>query len=196
MFNRFTQESRDLVRDVVGVAQELRASEILAVHVLLAATNPRRPVAQVLADRGIDGTTVRARLGVAPASRLDETDAQALRAIGIDLDDIRRKVEGSFGVGALDRQPEESAPRGWSRLFGATELPGRGHLPFTPGAKTSLELSLRHAMRLEHREIRPEHIVLGVLSADDPGVIRLLSDLGVSRGILQVDLEAKLPGAA
>lgn len=197
MFERFTKESRDLVREVVGIAQESHAPEILPAHLLLAATMPGCSAAATLAAHGIDGTTVRARLGAAPGPVLDETDAEALRTIGIDLDDIRRKVEANFGVGALDRGAEdERTTSGWSRLFGGMELPGGGHLRFTPGAKKSLELALRHAIRLTQKEIRPEHIVLGVLSADDSTVIRLLTDLGVKRGALQDDLEERLRRAA
>ena len=44
---------------------------------------------------------------VPPRRRRDdqqpELDADALAAIGIDLDEVRRRVEESFGRGALDR---------------------------------------------------------------------------------------------
>src|SRR5215831_17810506 len=38
-----------------------------------------------------------------------------------------------------------------------------GHIPFTPTAKKTLELSLREALRLDHNYIGAEHIVLGLL---------------------------------
>lgn len=37
-------------------------------------------------------------------------DADALRAIGIDLDEVRRMAEESFGPGALDRAPRPCGP--------------------------------------------------------------------------------------
>ena len=38
-----------------------------------------------------------------------------------------------------------------------------GHIPFTPRAKKTLELSLREALQLQHNYIDTEHILLGVL---------------------------------
>lgn len=40
------------------------------------------------------------------------------------------------------------------------------HIPFTPGAKKALEMSLRAALRLGHNFISAEHIMLGVLSQE------------------------------
>jgi ATP-dependent Clp protease ATP-binding subunit ClpA len=39
----------------------------------------------------------------------------------------------------------------------------KGHIPFTPRAKKTLELSLREALQLHHDYIDTEHILLGVL---------------------------------
>ncbi len=38
-----------------------------------------------------------------------------------------------------------------------------GHIPFTPRAKKTLELSLREALQLHHNFIGPEHILLGLI---------------------------------
>jgi hypothetical protein len=43
------------------------------------------------------------RTAVDPAGELGLSDFDALRAIGIDLDEIRQRVEASFGPGALTR---------------------------------------------------------------------------------------------
>ena len=45
-----------------------------------------------------------------PALDLVQVDAEALAAIGIDLDEIKRRIEESFGPGALERVP--LTPRG------------------------------------------------------------------------------------
>jgi ATP-dependent Clp protease ATP-binding subunit ClpA len=39
----------------------------------------------------------------------------------------------------------------------------KGHIPFTPRAKKTLELSLREALQLQHNYIGTEHILLGVI---------------------------------
>lgn len=43
----------------------------------------------------------------------------------------------------------------------------RSHIPFTPGAKKALEMSLREALTLGHNFIATEHIMLGVLRQED-----------------------------
>jgi len=52
-----------------------------------------------------------------------------------------------------------------------------------------LELSLREAIRTGAREIRTEHIALGVLRADDEAVTMLLRTLGVDPRDVRADLE-------
>ena len=52
-----------------------------------------------------------------------------------------------------------------------------------------LELSLREAIRTGAREIRTEHIALGVLRADDEAVTMLIRTLGVDLRAVRADLE-------
>jgi ATP-dependent Clp protease ATP-binding subunit ClpA len=68
--------------------------------------------------------------------------AQVLRDSGLDLDGLRARIEEIIGRG--------------------TEPPGH-HIPFTPRAKTVLELSLREALQLQHNYIGTEHILLGLI---------------------------------
>lgn len=86
-------------------------------------------------------------------SDLSEADAAALRGIGVDLDEVRRQVEASFGPGALDRRRRWHGRRR-GRVCG---------LPVMPKAKQALVLALREAIRLGHRRIGPEHVLLGLL---------------------------------
>ncbi len=62
--------------------------------------------------------------------------------------------------------------------------PGSGplpeHIPFSPAAKRTLELTLRQALRLGHNYIGTEHILLAVLDDDTPTAV-VLSGLGVDR---------------
>ncbi|MEV6849940.1 ATP-dependent Clp protease ATP-binding subunit [Actinoplanes sp. NPDC051411] len=83
--------------------------------------------------------------------------AQALKGLGVSLQDIRRRV---------DRGEAE---------------PG-GHIPFTPRAKKVLELALREALQLGHNYIGTEHILLGLVREGDGVAARLLgADLGQVR---------------
>ena len=96
-------------------------------------------------------------------------DADALRSIGIDLDDVRRRVEETFGAGALDDVPERTGRRrGRNR-----------HIPFTGRAKKSLERGLRQAITLGDTRIGSEHLLLGVLDEGSGLGVRMLRDQGV-----------------
>ena len=90
----------------------------------------------------------------APAAAGSVEDADALAALGIDLDEVRRRVEEAFGPGALDRA---RAPK--RRFLG-------GHIPFAKEAKKALELSLREALALRHNYIGTEHMLLGLLHGE------------------------------
>src|SRR3954447_15021688 len=94
------------------------------------------------------------------------SDAGALASLGIDLDEVRRRVEEAFGPGALDRVRR---PRG--RRWG-------GHIPFAKGSKKALELALREAIGMGHNYIGTEHMLLGLLRGE--GVAR---DVLVARGV-------------
>ena len=61
-------------------------------------------------------------------------DPEALATIGIDLDEVRRRIEEAFGPGALDKRSED-------RSVGARGPEGRrsGHIPFSPRAKKVLD---------------------------------------------------------
>jgi ATP-dependent Clp protease ATP-binding subunit ClpA len=48
-------------------------------------------------------------------------------------------------------------------LVGPGSTPMSGHIPFTPRAKKTLELSLREALQLNHNYIGTEHILLGLV---------------------------------
>jgi len=68
--------------------------------------------------------------------------SRALERFGMSLDGARDEVSAIVGTG------------------NATV---KGHIPFTPRAKKTLELSLREALQLHHNYIGTEHILLGVI---------------------------------
>jgi ATP-dependent Clp protease ATP-binding subunit ClpA len=70
---------------------------------------------------------------------------------------IPAKVLESAGV-TLDAARVQVA-----EIAGPGSKPPRGHIPFTPRAKRVLELSLREALELRQSNIRPEHVLLGLI---------------------------------
>ena len=200
MFERFTHAARDAVVRAQHEARDLGQSPIGTQHLLLALlADPAGPVAAALRDRGVTAASVRAgvlrRLGAGPGSspdalaESDAEDAAALKAIGIDLDAVRRAIEENFGPGAL-RLPRNAKParKGLLSRFSA----GTGHIPFSPRAKKILELSLREALRLKHNFIAPEHLMLGILREGSGLAAQTLADAGVDFDAVRADLTRSL----
>jgi Clp amino terminal domain, pathogenicity island component len=140
------------------------------------------------------------------ADPLGGLDGQALAFIGIDLDVVRARIEAAFGPDALTRAlpaacrsrrpawgkgplaeltrrrrarrnapPPAGPPR--QRPASPGPAPG-GHIPFTPRAKKSLELSLREAKALHDNYIGVQHLTLALLTLKDGTVPVILSALG------------------
>jgi ATP-dependent Clp protease ATP-binding subunit ClpA len=51
-----------------------------------------------------------------------------------------------------------------------------GHIPFTPRAKKTLELSLREALAIKHNYIGTEHILLGLIREGEGVAVQILRD--------------------
>jgi len=97
----------------------------------------------------------------------DDDTVRALEAFGVTLAAVRQQLEDYRGRGR--REP-------------------RGHIPFTPGAKQALELSLRASQRLGSDYIGKPHLLRGILETSDGSGIQILRTL-------DVDLDALVSGA-
>jgi ATP-dependent Clp protease ATP-binding subunit ClpA len=159
MFERFTDKARKVVILAKTKATERGDDQIRPVHMLYGLASTDGVAARALTALGVDPAAVERELGRsapegrAPSGEGASGDAEALAAIGIDLDEIKRRIEESFGPGALERVP--LAPKG--------PLNRTGHLPLNDQAKLSLALSLKEARALHHNYIGTEHVLLGLL---------------------------------
>lgn len=152
MFERFTDRARQVVVTAQQVARERQDDRIGSEHLLLATYEvPENLGLVVLTAFSVTKDDVLAELD--RSGGLGEADAERLATLGIDLDEVRRRVEESFGAGALDN----------TRAAGGRRKRPTGHIPFTREAKKVMELSLREAIRMRHNYIGVEHIVLGML---------------------------------
>ena len=105
MFERFTQQAREVVIHAQDEARDLDHPYIGTEHLLLALLNPDAGIAHtVLHAAGLNRTGARAdvkRLLHKGSAVLGDGDAEALQEIGIDLDAVRARIEETFGPGAL-----------------------------------------------------------------------------------------------
>jgi ATP-dependent Clp protease ATP-binding subunit ClpA len=68
--------------------------------------------------------------------------ARALERFGVTLEGTRDEVKAIIGLGKAEP---------------------KGHIPFTPRAKKTLELAVSESRRLQHKYIGTEHVLLGVI---------------------------------
>jgi ATP-dependent Clp protease ATP-binding subunit ClpA len=185
------------VRRVVVLAQvearSLRHNYIGTEHLLLGLlAQDEGPAVEVLRSFGVERERTRAQvieiLGMGPPEGLDPA---ALETIGIDLDEVRRRVEEAFGPGALERTRAArtrrrvrsgARRRPWSRRphFRDCTMPVLpGGMCFTPRVKKVLELSLREARHLGHDSPGPGHLLLGLLREGEGVAALILSRSGI-----------------
>jgi ATP-dependent Clp protease ATP-binding subunit ClpA len=168
VFERFTASARAVVVNAQRDARELDQPSIGTALLLLGVAEERTTAGgRVLETLGIAVSDVRddIRRRTTRERAFSDEDEDALRSVGIDLDEVRRSVEGSFGPGALDRGRGARA----------------GHIPFTRGGKKALELALREALALGHKHIGTEHLLLGLVRDERSSAARLLAAHGIDR---------------
>ncbi len=177
MFERFTDEAREVVVHAQEEARRLRHPYIGTEHLLLALLDQRgSPVAVILTRHGL--TKDAAVEAIRTFTAGDGLDADALGTVGIDLDAVRSSVEATFGPGALD-------------------VPGRGreptgHIPFSGRAKKVLELSLREALALKSKSIAEGHIALGILREGEGLAAKVIHDRGIDPATLRAEITSAL----
>jgi ATP-dependent Clp protease ATP-binding subunit ClpA len=181
VFEHFTERARGAVVLAQQEALGLHHHHIGTEHLLLGLLRDRTSVGYEALDRlGIHLDDVRSEVvrvaGEDHRVTLDEEDAEALRVIGIDLDEVRRRIEATFGAGALESISSRRRRRGRRRACG----PSVGYIPFTPRAKKVLELALREAKALRHDYIGTEHILLGLVRERDGLAAGMLAERDVS----------------
>jgi Clp amino terminal domain, pathogenicity island component/UvrB/uvrC motif len=99
--------------------------------------------------------------------------ARALEAMDVTLQAVRDQVIEIIGRGQAQRS---------------------GHIPFTPRAKKSLELSLREALQLGDGYIGTGHLLLGLIHQGDNVAVKILGSLGTDLKDLRTRVTEELRG--
>jgi ATP-dependent Clp protease ATP-binding subunit ClpA len=82
---------------------------------------------------------------------------KVLDQFGMSQEGVREEVVGLIGIGST---------------------PMSGHIPFTPRAKKTLELSLREALQLNHNYIGTEHVLLGLVREGEGVAAQIITGHG------------------
>jgi ATP-dependent Clp protease ATP-binding subunit ClpA len=164
VFGRFTEQAHRVL-DLAREEAERGGHRYLGPeHVLLGLlAEGQSGAAWALRVRGMDLAAARAALarlgerGVVPGPR--PSDVELLSSLGIDLDIVRHQTEQTFGVPAVGEATWQVTRRRWWRGAPVVWTPLCGP-PLM--AKRALQLASEQAHVLGHREVRPEHLLLGV----------------------------------
>ena len=161
MLERFTKPARCVVEAATRVAQESTASQVRPEHLFAGLLEDEQSLAvRVLDGLGADVGRLRTELDrrrLRYVDGLDADDADALASIGIDLDEVVRRIDRNLG-----------------RPSGVRRRPR-----FDRDAKKVLELALREAMALHHGYIGTEHLLLGLVRGGDRVVVDTLDAFGI-----------------
>nr|WP_308209035.1 Clp protease N-terminal domain-containing protein [Actinoallomurus purpureus] len=176
VFERFTELAKRAVTASQDAAVALGHDFIGTEHLLLGLASTAGTASEVLRGHGIElqrarEETVRllAEAGVAATGGQEAKDA--LSSIGIDVVEIQRHADDTFGPGAF-RFPRP---------------------PFTPRAKKVLvELTLREAQALGHQRIDTEHLLLGLLADGEGIATQVLTALGAEATALREAVRARV----
>jgi ATP-dependent Clp protease ATP-binding subunit ClpA len=191
MLERLTGPAREVVVRARDEALATGAAQIGTEHLLLALLDPDSVIAYpLLAAAGLEHDPVRAelaRLTGPPPGALTDEDAQALRAIGIDLDAVLARIVETFGPDALGPPGATPPTSRWRRAGSARR--------FTPRARRSMGVAVREAIRLGDRQIDDGCILAGILRADGRAV-QLMKTRGVPAKQLLAALEQSRRRAA
>lgn len=167
MWDRLTPDGRQVLRLAFIEARELGHPCIADEHVLLGVLrHGGSQAAALLQARGLDLATARAELlRVGPTLGPAADPAGALRTLGIDVEEVRRRLEATFGTHAV--QAAERRVRRRPRWRGGHPRPSP--LCVYLLAKRSFEFAARFATGRGDDGVGPDHLLYGVVQdARDP----------------------------
>ncbi|MFI6685271.1 Clp protease N-terminal domain-containing protein [Streptomyces sp. NPDC050485] len=176
MFEFFTERAKRAVVASQDEAIALGHDFIGTEHILLGLAGTEDSTAwEVLTAQGIElnrtrEETVRLLEAAGVPSSGGQPAKDALASIGIDVEEIKRQADSSFGPGAF-QYPRPA---------------------YTPHAKQALEFTLREAKALGHERFGTEHILLGLLAAGEGRGLAVLAALGADPADLRAAVLAKV----
>jgi ATP-dependent Clp protease ATP-binding subunit ClpA len=170
VFNTALAEARSMGHNYVGTEHLLlalmRHREFLPGAVAALLPRDVRVVTAAL-ERVLDGPPPR--------------DAELLRTLGIDLDEVRSAVRQTFGDDALERlrRPVHQPWQPWRRPSRRCMSLLAGGMGVAPRVKQAFEHARRDADRRQRPAIDPAGLLVGMVDVEDALSNRLLRDAGI-----------------
>jgi len=167
VWDRLSLDGRQVLRLAFIEARELGHPCLAGEHIPLGLLrHGASPAAALLRDHGLDLATARAALLAIGPTLAPATDpADALRSLGIQVEQVRQHLETTFGPHAVQAAERRVRRRPWWRGGHRRPRPLCVYLL----AKRGLHLAAEHADRRGDAHIEPHHLLYGALcDAHDP----------------------------
>ena len=183
VFDRCDPDATTVMETALEEARRLGHNYLGTEHLLLALVRHREllpePVRLLLPEEAAAAVNAALDASVAaPAA----PDAELLKVVGIDVDEVRSAVRRTFGADALDRlgrrrvhQPWQPWRRPTRRCFSLLA----GAMTVVPRVKQALERGLLDADRRHRDAIDPAALLLGMLQTEGAMSTELLRRAGV-----------------
>jgi hypothetical protein len=190
VFERFDPDAREVLVRAQTEAHRLHHGWLGCEHILLALTTDGARARHTLNAFGVTHASVDRAIERLVGRGV--TDADALASIGIDLGEVRARVDEVFGPGALDgvviTKRRWRLPRRTRRCDAplSTGFVPAGRLPFTPRSKRCLELAADTAAP---GLVSAAHLAIAVTAQSDSMASRILEYLDVDLASLRTHLE-------
>jgi ATP-dependent Clp protease ATP-binding subunit ClpA len=153
MFEKFTSDARVVVVEAQKLASAAGSAQIEPLHLLAGLLETPGAASSLVARFEVSRDDLTAEFErVRRRGGMSDSDAEALSEFGIDVEQIVERFERIHGEGVLAR-PRRAV---------------RGHIPFSAGAKKTLEQSLREAVGLGDKHIGQEHLLLALTAVPSP----------------------------
>ena len=206
MFDRLDPAARDVLDRAARQARELHHRHVGTEHVLLGLVLAGGPVARLLTDRGCGPRDVHAEI----VNRVGEGHPQGrpgelLAGLGIDLAEVRRRAEATFGAEAVAQVALRPRPRHrhwpvvrrwWPGCDGgrpcASALLDTEWLGCAPRLKRVIDAA---QLRATPAQVSPAGLLAAILDEGHGLACRILADRGVDLpGLRAAVRSAPLPG--
>jgi hypothetical protein len=193
MFDRIDKQATRVLKAAFAEAADLGDDAVGTEHLLLALATADSGTACLLAAAGAEVAELRRR--VVPGRRSGvRRDHQALLTIlGIDLAEVRRRAEATFGAEAVERAAWRVRPLRrrrplWSRISCSKPLPRRRCESPLAGQPLALIPRMKRLLERATRSARPQlatpgHLLLVLVTGDEPAC-EFLAAVGVDLAAL------------
>jgi hypothetical protein len=203
MFEQLTTDARRVFVIAQQEARNLRHTHLGTEHLLAGLAIHVGAGATLLADRGCGPDEIRADIVsiIGLGCRVQRDPDALLATLGIDLGEVRRRVESTFGAEAVTRAALRG-PRGRRRLQGRwwwpncaqgrpcdSALLGGDWLRVAPRVRRVLELAVSEAAPVP---ATPLHLLVGILGEGEGVACQILARRGVDLPALAKAARAKL----